>query len=56
MFILFDEIQKVSDWQNKLKIYYDLHPDWKFIITGSSGLEIAKRGTKVLLEGFFSSL
>jgi len=53
IFILFDEIQKVPDWQNKLKIYYDLHPDWKFIIAGSSGLKIAKKGHESLAGRIF---
>jgi predicted AAA+ superfamily ATPase len=33
IFIFFDEIQKVEDWQNKIKVYYDLYPNIKFILS-----------------------
>jgi len=39
-YIVLDEIQKLKDWQNKVKIYYDLHPDIKFLISGSASLNI----------------
>lgn len=39
-YIVLDEIQKLKDWQNKIKIYYDLHPDIKFLISGSASLNI----------------
>jgi len=38
IYIFFDEIQKVSDWQNKIKVYYDLYPNIKFILSGSSSV------------------
>lgn len=36
--ILLDEIQKLPDFQNQLKIYYDLYPNLKFLISGSTSL------------------
>lgn len=38
IFLFLDEIQKLDDWQNKIKIYYDLYPNLKIIATGSSSL------------------
>jgi predicted AAA+ superfamily ATPase len=32
-YIFFDEIQKVPDWQSKIKVYYDMYPNIKFILT-----------------------
>ena len=43
IFIFFDEIQKITDWQTKLKIYYDLYPNFKFIISWSSSLHLTKK-------------
>jgi len=42
-FVFFDEIQKVPDWQSKIKVYYDLYPNIKFILSGSSSLFLQKR-------------
>lgn len=38
LYIFLDEIQKAQDWQNKIKIYYDLYPNIKFILSGSASL------------------
>ena len=50
VYIFLDEIQKLRDWQNKIKIYYDLYPNIKFFVSGSSSLFIKKR-TKESLAG-----
>ncbi len=42
LFFFLDEIQKLPDWQNKLKIYYDNYPNITFIVSGSSSLFIRK--------------
>jgi predicted AAA+ superfamily ATPase len=39
-YIILDEIQKLRDWENKIKIYYDLYPNIKFLITGSASINI----------------
>lgn len=36
--ICLDEIQNVSEWQSVVKRYYDLNPNFKFLISGSSSL------------------
>jgi len=42
VFFLFDEIQKVTNWSNHLKSFQDKNLTMKFIITGSSSLNITK--------------
>jgi hypothetical protein len=48
IFIFFDEIHKTGDWQNELKIFYDLYPNIKFFICGSASISIQKRATESL--------
>lgn len=43
IFVFFDEIQKVPDFQNKIKVYYDLYPNLKFFLSGSSSLFLRKK-------------
>ncbi|MBE0524720.1 MAG: ATP-binding protein [Methanosarcinales archaeon] len=48
MFIFLDEIQKVDDWENKIKVYYDLYPNIKFFISGSASVSLRKKSTESL--------
>ncbi len=50
IYVFLDEIQKLENWQNQLKIFYDLYPNVKFIISGSASLVISK-GAKESLAG-----
>lgn len=50
IFVFLDEIQKLDDWQNKLKLIYDNNRNIKFFVSGSSSLFIEKR-TKESLAG-----
>lgn len=43
IFVFLDEIQKLDNFQNQLKVYYDLYPNIKFIISGSVSLFIRKK-------------
>ena len=43
LYFFLDEVQKLPDWQNKIKIYYDHYPNIKFIVSGSSSLFIRKK-------------
>jgi len=43
-----DEIQKLPDFQNQLKVYYDLYPNIKFIISGSTSLFIKRKSQESL--------
>lgn len=48
IYVFFDEVQKVDNWQNKLKVYYDLYPNIKFVVSGSAGLVIEKEAKESL--------
>ena len=50
IYVILDEIQKASGWENTIKKYYDLYPNIKFIIAGSSSLSVEKK-TKESLAG-----
>lgn len=43
IFCFLDEIQKIDDWESKLKVQYDLYPNVKFIISGSASVRLRKR-------------
>ena len=48
IYIFLDEIQKVDDWENKIKVYYDLYPNVKFIISGSASVSLRRKSTESL--------
>ena len=48
IFVFFDEIQKVKNWQNKLKIFYDLYPNLKLFISGSASISLQKQSKESL--------
>jgi hypothetical protein len=50
IYIFLDEVQKLKNWSDKIKILYDLNPNLKVFITGSSSLDIEK-GSKESLAG-----
>lgn len=50
LYIFLDEIQKAKNCENILKKYYDLYPNIKFVICGSSSLAVEKK-TKESLAG-----
>lgn len=43
IYIFLDEIQKLENWENQIKYYYDHYKNIKFFISGSSSLFIKKR-------------
>ena len=51
-YLLLDEVQKLDDWFNKVKIIYDRYPKVKIILSGSAAL-ILKKGIKESLAGRF---
>lgn len=51
-YLLLDEVQKLDDWFNKVKIIYDRYPNVKMILSGSAAL-ILKKGIKESLAGRF---
>ncbi len=56
IYIFLDEIQKCKNWQNKIKISYDLYPNIKFIISGSASVQISKKAKESLAGRIFDFL
>ena len=54
VYIILDEVQKGRDWENRIKIYYDLYPNIKFIISGSASLNVERRSTETLAGRLYS--
>lgn len=52
VFWFIDEIQKLENWPNRIKILYDRYPNLKMILSGSANLPL-QRGTKESLAGRF---
>src|SRR5579884_3689526 len=48
LYIFLDEVQKVKDWENKIKTYYDLYPKIKFFLSGSASVAIARKARESL--------
>jgi uncharacterized protein len=55
VFVFLDEIQKLENFQAKIKVYYDLYPNIKFFISGSTSLFVRKK-TQESLAGRIVSL
>lgn len=53
-FIFLDEIPKLNDWSNKLKIIYDKFPNLKFVISGSSSFQLEKEAEVNLVGRHFT--
>ena len=43
IYLFLDEVQKLEDWQDKIKIFYDNYPKLKIVVSGSSSLSIRKK-------------
>lgn len=50
---LFDEIQKITAWEEQLKRLYDRYPRIKFVISGSESLFIRKKSRESLAGRMF---
>ncbi|MEM5881548.1 MAG: ATP-binding protein [Candidatus Aenigmatarchaeota archaeon] len=48
VYVFFDEVHKCKDWENKIKVYYDLNPNIKFFLSGSASLIISKKAKESL--------
>lgn len=53
IYLFLDEIQKVPDWENKLKVYYDLYPHLKIVVSGSAAVSLKKKGRESLAGRIF---
>jgi len=56
IYLFLDEIQKLEDWPDKVKIIYDLNPNVKLFLSGSAALNIIKGGKESLAGRFFEFL
>lgn len=54
LFVFLDEIQKLDNFQNKIKVYYDLYPKIKFFLSGSSSLFLERKKQESLAGRIFS--
>jgi len=50
---LFDEVQKINNWEEQVKRVYDLHTNCKIILSGSESLFIRKRSKESLAGRMF---
>lgn len=53
IFLFLDEIQKLPDWSNEIKILYDRYPNLKIILSGSAALPLQKKTKESLAGRFF---
>lgn len=53
VYVFFDEIQYASHWAAKLKQFYDLYPNMKFFVSGSSSLLLSEEALERLAGRFF---
>lgn len=53
VYLFLDEIQKCEDWQNKIKIYYDLYPKIKIFLSGSAAVILQKKSKESLAGRIF---
>jgi predicted AAA+ superfamily ATPase len=49
-YVFLDEVQKLANWADQLKKYYDLYPKIKFVVSGSESLFVM-RGSRERLPG-----
>lgn len=54
IYVFLDEIQKLPDFHNQIKVFYDLYPNIKFVISGSTSLFIKKKSRESLAGRIFS--
>jgi len=52
VYFFFDEVQKLENWSEKVKVLYDLYPNVKLFLSGSAAINILK-GTRESLAGRF---
>ena len=48
VYLFFDEIQKLKDWENKIKVLYDLNFKVKIVLSGSSSVNLMKQSRESL--------
>ena len=51
-YLFLDEVQKLDNWPDKVKVVYDMYPSVKLCLSGSAAIDISK-GVKESLAGRF---
>lgn len=54
IYLFFDEIQKLEDWSDKIKIIYDMNPGIKICLSGSAQIILLKNTRESLAGRFFN--
>ena len=52
-YVFLDEVQKLDNWQNQIKFYYDAYRNIKFFVSGSSSLFLRKKAEESLAGRIF---
>lgn len=53
IYAFFDEIQKLENWGPKIKLFYDLYPNIKFFVSGSSSVDLEKEAISNLIGRYY---
>ncbi|MBI2147128.1 ATP-binding protein [Candidatus Woesearchaeota archaeon] len=53
LYLFLDEVQKVADWENKVKVYYDLYPNLKIFLSGSASVRLRRQSKESLAGRIF---
>lgn len=53
LYVFLDEVQKLENWQNQVKYYYDTYPKIKFLVSGSSSIFLKKKAEESLAGRIF---
>ncbi|MFH8119610.1 MAG: ATP-binding protein [Candidatus Aenigmatarchaeota archaeon] len=53
IYVLFDEIVKLKDWANKIKLIYDAFPNIKFMLSSSSSISLEEEAIRSLAGRYF---
>lgn len=56
VYLFLDEVQKLDDWSEKIKVVYDLNPNIKICLSGSAAINIRKSTRESLAGRFFDFL
>jgi len=53
VYFFFDEIQKLKNWQEKVKLLYDRYPNFKILLSGSVSVSLQKKAQESLAGRIF---
>lgn len=53
LYFFFDEVQKLKDWQERIKIFYDRYPNLKILLSGSASVPLQKEARESLAGRIF---